>query len=659
MLSQKEKLIVHYLSQHRDRFVTSKELAKHLSCSDRTVRAYIKSFMAYSSKETGVELVAKQGYGYRLQLIDEQIYFRFISENNLDQIKETIDINDRHNYILNQLIFEQNKVFFDDLMDQLYVSRSTLSSDFKKIRKELLQYDLTVESRANKGVFVKGSEHDKRRFIMDYFFSGHFLKNLHQYVGDDFFKLPISFEELTIIVLDECRSEQLQLSDFMIQNLIVHIALAIKRIKDGFELSPIAIDYQKFQKEIRVSKRILNRIQKRMNIVFPQEEGQYIALHLITNSIDSQKEENKNTETPIRYDLMKALRQIDEYYHYHFADDFILIEGLLVHLEVLEKRLKMNVHLNNPLLEEIKEQYSDIFHLTKDLLAKLEGFSQMTLSDDEIAYMTLHLMAALERYKEKNKLNVLVICATGYGSAQMLKERIENELSPYLNIVDLIGYYDINDDKLQGIDLIISSIDLSHLVFTIPVLTVSVFLKDDEVAQIKEKIRTLHPSLQKKVRSNSDLTLEQVFDHYFSEKYFQIFDQISKEELLEKMAACLNDRGKADYTSSMLDLIRQREEMSTVLFNDFIAVPHPLKAIDKMHKIGIAIMKKGLYWEDKFKSIRLVFLVSPSICENEGLPLIIKRIVDLTDQKELQEQLIKSNSFAEFKRIFLSGQKKG
>ncbi|MCQ4974472.1 hypothetical protein NE662_09585, partial [Bifidobacterium pseudocatenulatum] len=79
-------------------------------------------------------------------------------------------------------------------------------------------------------------------FIMDYFYSGHFLKNIHQYIGDDFFKLPISFEELTIIVLDECRSKYLKLSDFVIQNLIVHIALAISRVKDGFQISELIID---------------------------------------------------------------------------------------------------------------------------------------------------------------------------------------------------------------------------------------------------------------------------------------------------------------------------------------------------------------------------------------------------------------------------------
>ena len=653
MLGQKEKLIVNYLSQHRDRFVTSKELAEHLSCSDRTARTHIKSLMTYSPQKTGTQIIAKQGYGYQLKVIDDQKYLSFLSENNKNQVREMIDINDRYHYILNKLIFEQDKIFFDDLMDQLYVSRSTLSSDFKKIRKELLKYDLRIESRANKGVFIKGSEHDKRRFIMDYFFSGRFLKNLHQYVSNDFFKLPISFEELTIIVLDECRSENLKLSDLMIQNLIVHIALAIKRVTDGFELSPIAIDSQKFDKEIIVAERIFKRIKKRIARDFPREEINYIALHLIAKKSSEQPSKAKDGNIRMQHDLTEALRKIDSHYGYHFANDFTLIEGLLVHLEVLEERLKINVHLDNPLLTDIKEQYGSVFQLTKELLGDLSAFADYTLSDDEIAYIALHLMAALERQKEEHKLNVLVICATGYGSAQMLKNRIKNELSPYVHIVDLIGYYDISNDKLQDIDLIISSIDLSNLVFSVPVLTVSVFLKDEEVAQIKEKILTLQSS-PKKIKPEDEVALEQVFDDYFSESYFQIFDSADKEELLKKMVSCLNDKKDANYTKCMLSLVHQREEMSTVAFSDVIAVPHPLKAVDKIHKIAVAVIKKGIAWDKHFTNVQLVFLVSPSIYENEGLPAITKRIVDLTDQKEVQKKLLASESFEAFKEIFLS-----
>ncbi len=74
-----------------------------------------------------------------------------------------------------------------------------------------------------------------------------------------------------------------------------------------------------------------------------------------------------------------------------------------------------------------------------------------------------------------HKLHALIICATGYGSAQLLKNRVVSEFGKNITVVNVKGYYEINETTLKGIDLIISSIDLSTMFFKIPVLHVSIF----------------------------------------------------------------------------------------------------------------------------------------------------------------------------------------
>ena len=44
---------------------------------------------------------------------------------------------------------------------------------------------------------------------------------------------------MTIIVLDKCREAKLRLSDFVIQNLVIHIALSIRRIAEGFKIAKL------------------------------------------------------------------------------------------------------------------------------------------------------------------------------------------------------------------------------------------------------------------------------------------------------------------------------------------------------------------------------------------------------------------------------------
>jgi lichenan operon transcriptional antiterminator len=655
MLNQKEKMILNYLSQDSSRYVTSKELADHLSCTDRTVRTYLKNVSQELTKlGEGVVIESKQGFGYRLSIQDEKLYQQFLTDHHIQNGMANAGISDRHHFILNQLMFEQEGLLFEDLMDQLFVSRSTLSADFKKIRQLLEKYHLTIESRANKGVYVAGSEQDKRHFIMDYFFSGQFMKNIHQYVRHDVLKLPINFEELTMVILDESRSQGLKLSDFVIQNLVVHIALAIKRLESGFQISVIDLDAQRYEKEILVAKNILHRIRQVTQIDFPHSEVNYIALHLISKGQKGERTFDDGSTNQLRQEILSALQRLDRETDYHFSGDFTLSEGLLTHLEVLMERLENDVHLDNPLLDEITSNYLDAFNLTRTMLSYLDMLQVDQLSEDEIAYIALHIMAALERYKEEHKPNALVICATGFGSAQMLRHRIQNELSQYVNVAEMVGYYDINDEKLAGVDCIISTIDLSNLVFAIPVYKVSVFLKDEEVTYIKKELSKLTAKKSKQNLRISRGKLTDFFDDYFSKDYFAILEETDKDAVLRHLVSLLNDGSDDQYEQEMLDLMNQRSKMSTVVFDETIAVPHPIKALDKDHKIAVAIVKNGLVWDDYFKQIQLVFLISSSIYGNEGLADITRGIVDLVDMPALKEKMVACQDFEEFKELFLS-----
>lgn len=51
-------------------------------------------------------------------------------------------------------------------------------------------------------------------------------------VGNTFLE-GINFAEIMIIVLDECRDAKLKLSDFVMNNLVLHIALMVQRIRSG------------------------------------------------------------------------------------------------------------------------------------------------------------------------------------------------------------------------------------------------------------------------------------------------------------------------------------------------------------------------------------------------------------------------------------------
>lgn len=656
MLNKKEKQIIQYLMKDRDKFVTSKELAAHLNCSDRTIRTYYKTLVEKLDDYSGIDLISKQGYGYKLDVLDDDALADFLEENHINDhhfdYQSITDINDRYNYLLNKLLFAQNEIYFDDLVDELYVSRSTLSSDFKKIRQKFKPYHLKIESKANKGVYVTGSERDKRRFIMDYFISSGFIDTMHSYVDNELLNQRISFEELTIIVLDECREGGLKLSDFVIQNLVIHIALAIRRITEGFKISKLEEEELKLRElpERQIADNILKRVSVSTGIDFPVEEVDYITLHLISKSHGNARYVSESMQEQMRQELIDSIEKINP----EVKNDFQLIEGLLAHLSTMLIRLEGKVVLENPLTTEIQANYQEMYQLAEQVITTMPTFQSFSLTPNEIAYIALHFMAAKERYKEQRKYNVLVICATGYGSAQMLKSRIENELGNLISITDVIGYYEINDEKLKGIDFIVSSIDLSNLIFNIPVFTVSVFLTDEELQEIKHGISHLNTStsLRKMEDETSELSVREVFDDYFSKEAFFILSNVSKDEVLRKLVKSISKHENDQFEKRMLDMMKQREAMSSIIFGEHIAVPHPMKAVGSKHHFAVALIQDELLWDDQYPSIKIVFLMSMSIHENDGLPELTSAIVDLVDEPDLQEQMLACQSFEEFRTLF-------
>lgn len=650
--NSKEKSILQFLIKHKERFVTSKELAEHISCSDRTVRNTLK-LIDQTMNIQGVKLISKQGQGFQLFFENQEAYQEFRLTYELSEVYSTTSISkgdDRLAFILNKLLFEQVPVLFDDLADELYVSRSTLSHDFKKIRRMLSEYDLSIESRANKGVYVSGEERDKRCFIMDYFLGNQFFKTLHYHVQSNFFDQTLSLEEIARIVLEECQDAKLKLSDFVLQNLVVHIALAMVRIKSGFEIKNLSCQMSNNDTERKVAKKILARISEVSNQEFPVQEVDYITLHLLAKSQLSQETQTKISKEEMKRSLVQTFQALGLDDIYHFSSDFQLFEGLITHLMTLQIRLDSRITLNNPLVDEVKKNYSDIFFMTKEILENMETFSQVSISDDEIAYVSLHFLAAIERRKENDKFSVLAICASGFGAAQMLRNRLETEFGNRLEVVDVIGYYELNQEKIQGIDFIVSAVDLSNLYFQVPVFTVSVFLKNDEIAQIREAMDQMQVSSHTKSsqinRSASD------FKQYFSKDNFLICFNQDKNSLLSNMADGLSEGESYNFKESLLHGIQQREELSSVVFSEKIAVPHPIQALGTDVKIAVAICKDPLLWDDQNSNVQLVFLLSPSIYGNEGLTDVTKRIVSLTEKDDLQNQLIACNNFEDFINIF-------
>ncbi|WP_313629776.1 BglG family transcription antiterminator [Enterococcus devriesei] len=655
-MRQKEKALLSFLIKHNGEYVTSGDLASKLSLSDRTVRNYLQDLKPLV-EDNGGKIIAKQGRGYQLTIIHKMAFDLFLNQENMvsNLHKKTVgfsEVEERQKYILNRLLLEERVIFIDDLAEELFISRSSLTKDIQDIKDKLKLYSLKIVSKHGKGFWVEGEERNKRHFIMDTLFGKTYANSMKDYLGNSQFFKEISLEELTIIILDETREAHLKVSDFIIQNLVLHLSLGIKRMKEGFEIKDLGIQKDLFESlEYQVAKKIVKRIEMMANVIFPVEEISYLIVHLMAKSNHEANESNQE----LLKELDTAIEKISQALGYSLADDLQLKNGLLDHLGPLLVRSNRGISLENPLTEEIKAENPRIFQLTKKHFSEMPKLRQFNISDDEWAYLALHLLAALEKLKDSYKIRALIICATGFGSAQLLKNRVVNEFGKHITIANVKGYYEINDSLLKGVDLIISSVDLSTMVFKIPVLHVSVFLNDTDVHRIRKTLDQLS-SNESPIEATQFLNFhkkQKYYANYLTRNFFKTYTVMpTKDSVIDDLLALLSVNEEEDYSKKMKQQILQRETMGQIIFSETVAVPHPALPIGVSTKIAVALIPDGMEWEDN-KNIKFVFLISPSYIENEGITVVTKAIVQLVDQLTVQDQILSDPTFENFNEQFI------
>lgn len=659
MLSKIEISVMEIL-RSQGTHITSEDIGNQLSISNRTARKYLKNLSELIDNH-GASITSKRGYGYHL-VVENPLEFdafwqeQLLAKRNLKDTHQLEENTDRKHYLLNKLFFEETKQSVDDLARELFVSRTTLNNVFASIREDIRSYH--IELKVEKGIIsVVGDEADIRHFIMDYFFVNHIEESVYSVVENHFIT-DINFAELTIFVLDECRDAKLKLSDFVIQNLVLHIALMTQRIRLGYQLAVFnnSSDIE-MSEEYEVALKILNRVEMAYQVTFPKEEANYIALHLMVKKSSQRINAIDTSNNVIEYQIKEKLYEASSIAGIALYLDNDLINGLSTHMMILLKRLENNIQLTNPLTQKVKDDYFDIFNLTKNTFQDMKELRSYEVTDDEWAYVTLHVMAAIERYTNKNRLRVLVVCATGYGSALMLRNRLEKEFGGSLQIVDTISYYELSEKKLQSIDLIVSSISLSHVMFLTPVIHVSVFLNQDDIVNIRDYLASQSISHFGNRKQVPHLGIEkaiQIIEDMFLKKRFIYFEEtVSKNKALTMMMDCLDESDEPQFRQQFIKQVELRESYGSVVFGNTVAVPHPSLSLSYTEQIVIGIFKEPVNWEGERK-VHFVFLLSPSRGSNSYLKHISPSLVGFVENSDLQDQLLKKPTIDKVKEIFIS-----
>lgn len=650
---EKELLLLLYNSPKQ--FQTSQELAQRLNLSERTVRTYISRLKGLVS-ELGGKIEAKQGNGYRLVLDQPKQFESYLFKSRLEELQREPDAIDsssgRRDMIISRLLLNNERLEALELADDLYISESTLKKEIAALKDLLDLYGLKLVTQRKK-LTIQGEEADKRRMILDYFFRNKKFVSLQEYMDHSGFFDEIPSDAILMIVLEELRREGIHLSDMMIQNLLLHIALSIKRLQCGQDLKhfeALDTDFDPLLSE--VSNRIVDRISSLMNLQFPQAEIQYLTLHLSVkfNAFGNEQDDQRGQ---IQAQLKPALHRLADRIGVPVDQDPTLERSLIEHLVPMLLRLQSRIQQQNPLTPDIQQQYSDLLAEVSEELGQMPCLSQFDISDDEWTYLVIHFLAALDRQQENEKLQVLVICATGFGSSQLLKNRLMKKFPNSIHIASETGYYDMNDQVLEGIDLIISSVNMGPIIFGVPFLHVSVFLSDDDVERIQKFIdqkseKNAPKPKAKQIKQVKRNTLNLLENQLPKENFFVFEGKVDRDQVVDTLVKAVSRGENEHFEQKFKDQLTLRQKMGSVAFSEQIVVAHPAVPLAEQSSFALALVPSGLKWDTTSDAIQFVFLMSPSYQENNEIKVLVESVIDLIEQPEIQKRILESKDYRTF-----------
>ncbi|SFB12769.1 lichenan operon transcriptional antiterminator [Lentibacillus halodurans] len=618
--------------------VTSVQLSTEMQVSSKTIRNDIKELNDLLQNDD-IQIESIRGKGYLLNMNKKTSFNQFFQENIR---KETFQIpsepGERVNYLMERILIQSDYLKMDDLADELYVSRSTLQSDLKMVREILKKYDLEINHKPNYGINVSGNETLIRFCISEYIFN----QTSAAINADAHWLKIVSEKDLEVIqdnILTNLRKHQIFISDVSLQNLIKHLAIACKRIREEniVELGHDELDEMKHMKEFIVAEEMIHGIEKTLGIRFSENEVAYLSIHLkgakLTNSIHERKAITAFVDDQARCVAKEMMHRIDAKYLLGLANDEELLKNLCLHLKPAINRYKHQMNIRNPMLEEIKVKYPLSFEAALVGASVLDEKLNITVDEDEIGYLAIHIELAQERLKNvaSKVKRCMIVCASGLGSAQLLLYKLKKRFGEELEIIGTTEYYNLNQQSLKDLDFIVSTIPIQQDL-EVPVIYVSTILGDRDVSQV-ERILT---------KEKSSL------ENYMIEKYTylnQAFD--TPESVICFLGESLIKDGKAD--NDYIDAVLERERYAPTSFGNLVAIPHPLEPKTDSTFWSIVTLKKPIEWGEKL--VQLIFLLNVNKARKDDLKPMFDSLVKLIDNRFTVYQLLKCKTYEQFKNI--------
>lgn len=515
MLTSKSIKLLKFLLDKKEK-TSLKELAEHFNLSERSIRYEVEKIQEEIEKENFKVILNKGEY-----LIEGYSYLEKFLENNTGYVPSP---KERELYIFLKICFERviNQTI---ISNELEISKSTIKTHLRDIRKSLEMYNLELDLFPKKGLIIKGDEEQLRQCTLKAIY---FSKKQKSKFLDDVIAgyLKIVDEEGLKLFINYCQ----KLMDKIISDEAYEIILKYLTIVIYFNRKDCTIKSIKNENFLKSTKEYeaVNNSKALLEGFYELElsEAEYLKitdyfLGSHTYNISYSYYENwVEIEIIVRNFIDKVNKELDV----DISNDETLILGLVNHIKPTIYRIKNGIELENTIYEEVVESYPKLFSLVKSSVEELEKFINNKFTNDEIAFITIHFKAAIDRNvkKKREKTKVLIVCGSGYGSSRLLAQQIKDIYR--VEIIDTIPRYLLEKvNKRKDIDVILTTVPIENFKTERQIIKVSPLLTKEDI----QKLDNYHMQ-----RDNKKILFSELID---------VIEKNTGEKVTEKLKNGLKD----------------------------------------------------------------------------------------------------------------------
>lgn len=628
----KYRNILRHLSTQND-WTSSTQLANSLGISKRSVKTYIADI---NSLESGLITSSKKGYQVDLEKLNP-----FLTSMNKTTPQSP---RERAEYLLKSLVNADRPLNIFDLSDELYISEVTLKGDLRKVKIRLADHNLELKISGD-SIQMVGKEKSKRKLVSTILYSEAYENFM------DIDKLKASFEGFDIdyirnVIAEVFSTYHYFTNDYSLTNVILHIAIAIDRMENGFIFTQQLDGEATLDKEYNIAFEIAKRLEAHFYVKYSEGEIRDLAL-LISSSGTSinfmhlQQSELQDVAGLRCLNLVgKILEDLQSNYYIVIEDADFLVRFTL-HIKNLLMRLENHFVSKNPLTSTIKLNCPSIYDCAVHVSYTIKEETGFTMNDDEIAYVAFHLGYALEMQKQANsKITCSILFPFYYNFNAQLTEKLTKQFGEDL----LIQHIVTNESDLNVLtsDLVISAVQLNS-VPKIPFVLINPFFSIVDQNKVANKINELKETNRKETfkRNIEAITDEQLFEIAHT--------AVTKEETLSMMCEIMEQKKFVD--SSFLTNVIEREAMSSTAFGR-IAIPHAIKMNAKKTGMFALVNDKGIEWGDL--NVNIVLLISVSIDDRRIFHDVFDSLATILTEEGNVSQIVTAADYQSFVDLLVS-----